>query len=113
MTTKEEYANEKKEFLKKYLKPGDRIFFVERHKTSNNKWFDVYMFYSDPFVDGGSVRSWRLTSLVAIVCDRVYDHDREALKVTNDGYTSDMYVASELGRVLFGDSKALKYETLR
>ena len=113
MTTKAEYVAAKKEFLKKHIKPGDRLFFVERYKTPHSRWMDVYGFYQDPNVDGGAIRSWRLTSLVALVGGLEYDEKSETIKVTNFGINSDMYITHQLSRVLFGEPHFLKYETLR
>lgn len=109
MTAKKEYAKEKKEFLLKYLKPNDRIFLVERKKTSHYRWYDVYCFY----VDRGIINSWRVTHPASVVCELGYDHDVEALKIKRDFNNEDRNLCRALSLALFDNEYYLRVEVLR
>src|SRR3990167_25227 len=104
MTKKEKEARKEKaiEYLKEYLKPGDRVYTVLNHASRSGmmRHIDVVIPTKS---DDGTLGIYRISHLVADVLD-YRQADDGSLKVGGCGMDMGFHVVYGLSRVLFRDS---------
>lgn len=98
MTKREQIENEAAEDLKKFLKPGDTVYTVLRHRASNGMSRRI-----DCYVMEDNQPRW-ITRLVARACGFRFNEKHEALVVGGCGMDMGFHVVYTLSRVLFRDS---------
>lgn len=101
MTTKERERNEARERLREWIKPGDTLFCILRHRSASgmSRVIDV----KGVERNGGDLGILAYGYNIAQALGLRYDRDRDGIRVSGCGMDMGFHIVYELGHALFGD----------
>jgi hypothetical protein len=99
------------------VKPGDTVYTILRHVTRDGmgRVVDPFVVLLDSGVErvtrnGGRPVVERIGPLTAILTERKYDAKRAGVVMEGYGMDTGFELVSDVARILFGDTYALKQE---
>lgn len=98
--------------LKTWIKPGDTLYLVLRHRSASgmSRTIGVKGFSVDSST--GEIRDWEFSYNVALALGWRFNRDREGVTVGGCGMDMGFHLVYELAGVLFGDGYTLKHRWL-
>lgn len=99
------------ERLKEWLKDGDKLYFILRHRSESgmSRIYSVKHFTPKAVVDQADMGVADLSSNIAMACEYAWVEPHWGVKVNGCGFSGEQDIADSVGRLL---GMKLRYETL-